>query len=281
MPIAHVCVTCGAHLPGGSPPPALCPICDEPRQYVPLDGQRWLSYADLAASHANRIEEVEVDLWGVGVEPTFAIGQRALLVRTEEGNLLWDCVPLLTPGAIARLEELGGVRAVAVSHPHFYTGAARFAAAFGAEVILHDADCRHVAEPGPHLRFWTGETLSPFGDLTLVRAGGHFAGGTVLHWPAGAGGRGELLTGDIVRVIPDRSHVAFLYSYPNLIPLPGREVERIAAAVARFRYDRIHDGWWGRVIEEGAEAVMERSVARYVRALAGRLDGVQLPWPAS
>lgn len=281
MSTAHVCATCGAHLPGDSPPPTLCPICDEPRQYVPGDGQRWVSYDDLASSHTNRIEEVEPDLWGVGVEPTFAIGQRALLVRTPDGNLLWDCVPLLAPSAVARLRELGGVRAVAVSHPHFYTGVARFAAAFGAEVLLHDADRMHVTEPGPHLRFWAGETLSPFGGLTLVRAGGHFAGGTVLHWPAGAAGRGALLTGDIIRVIPDRSHVAFLYSYPNLIPLPGREVERIAAAVGSFPYDRIHDGWWGRVIEEGAEAVLARSVARYVKALAGRLDGAQLPWPAS
>lgn len=277
----HVCATCGAHLPGDAPPPELCPICDEPRQYVPLSGQRWLSYRHLSDSHANRVEEVERDLWGVRIEPAFAIGQRALLVRTPEGNLLWDCVPLLDAAGSTRLEELGGVRAIAVSHPHFYAGVASFAETFGAEILLHAADRAHVTHPSPRMSFWDGETHASFGGLTLVRVGGHFAGGTVLHWPAGAAGRGALLTGDIVRVIPDRSHVAFLYSYPNLIPLPAREVERIRAAVATFRFDRIHDGWWDRVIETGAEEVLERSVTRYVRALAGRLDGAQLPWPGA
>ena len=47
-------------------------------------------------------------------------------------------------------------------------------------------------------------------------------------WPGGAGGAGALLSGDIVQVIPDRAHVGFMYSYPNLIPLP-------AAAVAADR----------------------------------------------
>src|SRR5690606_8955236 len=93
---AHVCATCGAHYPGDAPPPDTCRICGGERQYVPTGGQRWLSLASLAEDHVNRIEEVEPDLHGVGVEPPVGIGQRALLVRTPEGNVLWDCVPVLT-----------------------------------------------------------------------------------------------------------------------------------------------------------------------------------------
>ncbi len=276
---AHVCVACGAHFPGAAPPPALCPICDEPRQYVPEGGQSWIDYAELAATHTNRIAELEPDLWGVGVEPHFAIGQRALLIRTTAGNLLWDCVPLLTQSAAQQISELGGVRAVAVSHPHFYTGMARFAAEFGATVHLHSADASHVTDPQPSIEFWDGERLALFGGLTLVRAGGHFAGGTVLHWPAGADGRGALLTSDIITVIPDRRHVSFLYSYPNQIPLPVCEVERVGVAVAPLSFDRLYGGWWGRAIESGAGEVVARSVKRYRRAIEGRLDGAHLPWP--
>jgi len=276
---AHVCAACGAHYPGEAPPPAVCPICADERQYVPEEGQRWLRLADLLEDHANRIEEVEAGLYGVGVEPQVAIGQRALLVRTPEGNVLWDCVPVLTEAGRARLEELGGVAAIAVSHPHFYTGIAAFAEAFGATVHLHAADREHVTYPIPRVRFWDGERLELLGGITLLRAGGHFAGGTVLHWPAGAGGRGALLTSDIIRVVPDRRHVAFLYSYPNQIPLPVREVERIGAAVEPFAFDRMHGGWWGTTIDSGAKEAVRRSVERYRRAIAGRLDGVELPWP--
>ena len=61
-----------------------------------------------------------------------------------------------------------------------------------------------------------------------------------------AEGAGALLVGDIIQVIPDRSHVAFMWSYPNLVPLPEAEVERIAAAVEPFDFDAIYGAWWDR-----------------------------------
>jgi hypothetical protein len=276
---AIVCVTCGAHLPGSAPPPEVCPICGDPRQYVGAQGQQWLRHAELARHHRTRVELVDTDLWGVGVEPSFGIGQRALLVRTPEGNVLWDCVPLVDASGVALLEALGGVRTIAVSHPHFYTGVAAWAEALGAEALLHADDREHLHRPSPRVRFWSGERHALPGGLTLVRGGGHYRGGTVMHWPAGADGRGALLSGDIVQVIPDRQHVGFMWSYPNLIPLPAREVERVAAALAPLAFDRVYGGWWDRVIESGAHEIVQRSARRYVRALQGRLDGPALPWP--
>jgi hypothetical protein len=275
-----VCVTCGAHAPGDAPPPGLCPICDEPRQYVRAGGQVWRRHRDLLPEHLPRFEEEAPDLWGLGLEPALAIGQRALLVRTPHGNVLWDCVPLLHDASVARLRELGGVRAIAVSHPHFYTGVAAFAEAFGADAYLHADDAAFVTHPHPRIRHWSGERQAVFGGVTLIRAGGHFPGGTVLHWADGFAGRGALLTADIVMVVPDRRHVAFLYSYPNLIPLPPREVTRIGAALAPWTFDVVVGGWWGRTIERDGHAVVQRSVDRYGRAVAERLDGAPVPWPA-
>ena len=277
---AHVCGTCGAHYPGDAAAPDTCAICSDERQYVPVTGQVWLRHSMLIRDRRNSFAEAEPGLWEVGVEPAVAIGQRALLVRTAKGNVLWDCVPVLTDEGLRRLEELGGVAAIAVSHPHFYTGAALFAEAFGARVVLHGADRQHVTYPSRRIEFWDGERLALPGGITAIRAGGHFAGGTVLHWPAGAGGRGALFTSDIIRVVPDRRFVTFLYSYPNQIPLPAREVERVGVAVEPFDFDRIYGGWRGTVIPNGAKEVVRRSVVRYRQALEGRLDGAELPWPS-
>lgn len=275
----HVCATCGAHCRGEEPAPAVCVICADERQYVPVTGQAWLRHSRLRADRRAEFTEAEPGLWEVGLDPSVAIGQRALLVGSDDGNVLWDCLPVLTEAAVERLEALGGVAAIAVSHPHFYTGAALFADAFGATVHLHAADREHVTYASPRIEFWDGEQLALPGGITAIRAGGHFAGGTVLHWPAGAEGRGALFTSDIIRVVPDRRFVTFLYSYPNQIPLPARDVERVGAAVEPFEFGRIYGGWHGAVIPNGAKEVVRRSVARYRRALEGRLDGATVPWP--
>src|ERR671917_335210 len=125
--------------------------------------------------------------------------------------------------------------------------------------------------PAPAIELWEGETNELGDGLTLVRCGGHFAGGTVLHWAGGEEGRGVLLSGDIVQVIPDRSHVGFMYSYPNLIPLPGESVEAIARALEPYAFETIYGAWWGRIVRGDAKGIVRRSAERYARALAGEL----------
>jgi len=104
--------------------------------------------------------------------------------------------------------------------------------------------------------------------MTLIRAGGHFEGGTVIHWPAGADGRGALLSGDIIQVAQDRRWVSFMYSFPNYIPLPATEIDRIVAAVEPFEFDRIYSAWWDRNVKADAKNAVRRSAERYKRALA-------------
>ncbi len=106
--------------------------------------------------------------------------------------------------------------------------------------------------------------------ISLVRCGGHFEGGTVLHWAKGAEGRGVLLTGDIIQVIPDRNYVSFMYSYPNLIPLPATKVRQVARAVEPYAFDRLYGAWWGRIIPANAKAIVQRSAERYVRMVGSK-----------
>jgi hypothetical protein len=262
-----MCKTCGTQFAATESAPARCPICEDERQYIGWQGQQWTTLADLQAERHNVIKEEEPNLTGIGTQPGFAIGQRALLVQTPEGNLLWDCISLIDEATITAVNDLGGIRAIAISHPHYYSSMIEWSRAFNAPIILHAADQQWVMRPDGAMEFWQGETKPLWAGMTLIRGGRHFEGGTVLHWPAGANGKGVLLTGDILQVVSDRRYVSFMYSYPNLIPLPAREVRRIVAAVAPYDYDRIYGAWWDRVVAEDAKTAVHRSAERYIQHL--------------
>jgi len=266
-----ICVTCGTGYPPANTPPDHCPICEDDRQYVNPNGQTWTTLAALRADHANQITEVEPGLMGVQTDPRFAIGQRALLVQGPEGNVLWDCISLVDDDTVKALGALGGVDAVAISHPHFYSSMAVWSRAFGgAPIYLHESNRDWVMRPDEHIVYWSGETTSLGQGVTLIRCGGHFPGSTVLHWADGAEGRGVLLTGDTIYVVSDTRYVTFMYSYPNLIPLPAESVQKIAAAVEPYAFDRLYAAWPERVVRRDAKAAVRRSAERYIAAIEGR-----------
>jgi len=265
-----VCTTCGTQYRASSAPPPGCAICLDERQFVPPGGQGWTTRDTLARTHRNTFERLEPRLMGITTAPTFAIGQRALLVSTTQGNVLWDCITLLDQATIDIVGALGGVAAIAVSHPHFYSTVVDWAHAFSCPVYLHADDREWMQRPDSSVVFWEGETRVLPGGLSLVRCGGHFEGSTLLHWPEGAEGRGALLTGDTLHVTPDRRHVTFLRSYPNMIPQSLASVRRVAATVAPLAFDRIYGLWWDRVIESGAAAAVAASAERYIDWVEGR-----------
>lgn len=165
---------------------------------------------------------------------------------------------------------MGGISAIAISHPHYYSSMVEWSRALGdLPIYLHAADKQWVMRPDKAIVFWEGETRTLAEGLTLVRCGGHFEGGTVLHWAAGVQGRGALLTGDIIQVAADRRRVSFMFSYPNYIPLGRAAVERIVSAVEPFAYDRVYGAFWDMVIEKDGKAVVKRSAERYLRAIGG------------
>jgi hypothetical protein len=263
-----ICKACGTQFPDADAPPPSCPICTDWRQYVPAaTGQQWTTLDELADGHENAFRD-QGALVGIGTTPSFAIGQRALLVPFGDANLLWDCVTLLDDATAAEVERRGGLAAIAISHPHYYSCMVEWAHRFDCPIHLHAADAEWVMRPDPAISSWDGETLELGRGLTLVRGGGHFPGGAVLHR---AEGTGALLVGDIIQVIPDRAHVGFMWSYPNLVPLPDAEVQRIAAAVEPFAYEAIYGAWWDAIIPAGGPAIVRRSADRYSRALRGEL----------
>ncbi len=258
-----ICATCGTQFPIASPDS--CPICLDDRQYLPPQGQLWTSMSALrAAGAANSIVELSPSLRAIRTIPQVAIGQQAHLIHTPSGNLLWDCMSYLDEVTIERVGALGGISAIAISHPHFYSSMVEWSRAFDAPIYLQVDNRPWVMRPDPAVRYWEGETFQPLPGLTVVRCGGHFSGSSVLHWADGAEGRGALFTGDTIMVVSDLRYVSFMYSYPNYIPLSPAGVRRIAAAVEPFAFDRIYGSWEGRVVASDAKAAIRRSAERYI-----------------
>ena len=250
-----------------------CPICEDERQYVNWKGQRWLSREALAERH-KLVWRDDLGLSGIGLDPGFAIGQRALLI--PEAGRLRD-VGLRAPRhteAVDHVRSLGGLKAIAVSHPHYYGAVADWSEAFGGvPIYLHGDDRQWVTRPHAAIVPWTGDSRQISDDIVLIRTGGHFAGGTILHWRAGAQGRGALLTGDVAMVAMDRRSLSFMYSFPNYIPLNAKSVRRHRA---RGRAAGVRPHLW-RVVGQEHRGGRKGRIRCFGPALSGRDCG--LGWP--
>ena len=267
----YICKTCGVQFGETQEPPAECPICLDPRQYVGWDGQQWTTMPELVRDgYRNDVREEEPGLLGIGISPSFTIGQRALLVQTPQGNVLYDCVSLLDDDAVSKISDVGGIDYICFSHPHFYDSNVEFSRTFGgAPIIIPEADREHVMRPDPAIEYWDGKPIELVPGVTLIQCGGHFDGSAVLHWADGADGEGALFVGDSITVVPDRRFVSFMTSYPNLIPMSEAKVQAILEAIEPFAFDRIYGGWWGRNVISGAKDAVRRSAERYIQHMAG------------
>lgn len=264
----YICTTCGVQYAESIAPPERCTICQDERQYVGHDGQKWITLKDLQATHRNQLDVEGPELISITTEPKFAIGQRALHVRTSEGNVLWDCITLVDDRSVNAVQALGGVSAIAISHPHYYSSLVEWSRALGdVPVYLHAADGEWVMRPHPAIVFWHGDTHELAPGLTLIRLGGHFPGATVLHWAGGAQGKGALLTGDVIQVGEDRKTVSIMYSFPNYIPVNATTVSRIVEMLEPYPFEQIYGAWFGQNIMAKAKDAFRYSAERYIRAI--------------
>ena len=264
----YICVTCGTQYVATDQPPPHCLICEDDRQYVNPEGQTWITPDDLRRDHYNVLISLEPGLTEMVTQPKFALGARALLVQGPGGNVLWDCVSLVDDAIVEAIEALGGISALAMSHPHMFGSMVEWSHAFGNSPIWLHADYKQWNQrPDAAIEFWEGESRSLDAGVTLHRCGGHFKGATVLLWPDGADGRGVLLSSDTIYVAPDRRHVSFMYSYANHIPLPPGTVDNVVDAIMPLEFDRMYSHFHHREIESDAKGAVRRSAERYKQAI--------------
>ncbi|WP_377891058.1 MBL fold metallo-hydrolase [Alkalihalobacillus sp. R86527] len=262
-----ICTTCGTQY--SQDKPDSCTICKEERQYVNPNGQEWTTLENMReGDYQNQIIQEKPGLYSITTSPSFAIGQTAYVVQANGLNILWDCITYLDQQTIDALHQLGGIDAIAISHPHYYSTQVEWAEAFDVPIYLHEDDRGWVMRDSNHLSFWSGEELELCSGAKIIRLGGHFKGGAVLHFEGED--TGTLLTGDIIQVVADQEWVSFMYSYPNLIPLPATKVRDMAERVQSLPFKQIYNAFHKKV-HNHADLAVQRSAERTIMALEGKL----------
>ncbi|KAJ4287930.1 hypothetical protein N0V90_011945 [Kalmusia sp. IMI 367209] len=236
-----ICFTCGTQFDSPlSSPPKSCPICDDPRQYVPPTGQQWTSLVSESTLQVNEFNTDPHDsrihyITTKPVQPSstqmpaglsdstttrkqLGIGERAILLQTDAGNVLWDLVAWIDDATVEFVKEKGGLKAIVREDKH---GVRQFIT--GATEIM----------PG----------------VTAIQAGGHFDGSMVLHWEK------KLFIADTMMSVPsgfyqkDRlpgtTTFSFMWAYPNMIPLPPSAVYGIWKALKPYAFDSTYGGFPG------------------------------------
>lgn len=259
-----LCNACGTSYEELNAEITRCKICEDERQYIPVTGQKWTELNAFCASHTNKWKQHEENLFSIKTVPGFAINQRAFLLKGPQGNVLWDCIANLDDATKALVASLGGISAIAISHPHYYTTMQDWAEAFNAPIYLHASDSEWIMRHSPAIQLWKGDELELMPSVKLLRLGGHFAGGCVLHWSRG---EGILLAGDILQVTPGADAVSFMWSYPNMLPLPAGVVKEITRRLTEVSFDRLYGAFEGQDITANAQDIVMRSGEKYISCL--------------
>jgi hypothetical protein len=232
---------------------------------VGWEGQRWSTLEEIEGEgYENVITRIGSGLHQIVTKPSFGIGQRALLVRTDSGNILWDCVTFLDDNTVSAIKRVGGIDRIAISHPHFYSAMVEWSEVFDAPIYLHYLNKKWVSRRSRRVVYWKGNRLALLPGAVMIKLGGHFPGSTVLHVKGKGFRNGALFSGDTVYVVMDRRWVSFMYSFPNHLPLPGREVTGIASQLRPYKFADLFSGFEGREIRGKADIAVQRSAERYV-----------------
>ncbi|KAK0630002.1 beta-lactamase-like protein [Bombardia bombarda] len=275
-----ICTACGTQLPTTDRIAlATCFICDDPRQYTPPSGQAFTTLAEIRTSHKNEFHPYRPGhqsasddnvMISITTAPKFAIGQRAILIITPKGNVLWDCLTLLDEDTVKEIKELGGLSAIVISHPHYYSTHVEWANAFDCPVYLAFEDKQWIARTSERQVFLKDveydipEVGGPNKTVKAIKLGGHFPGSLVLlhedklliadtlmttpsgmaNWEVDALGK--------PRVRPKRANTfSFMWSIPNMIPLGVDDIVRMWDILKEHDFTSTHGAFLGQDIEDG------------------------------
>ncbi|KAH6711487.1 beta-lactamase-like protein [Leptodontidium sp. MPI-SDFR-AT-0119] len=253
-----------------------CRICDDPRQFVPPTGQSFTTMAELKKgpykNKWKKFDEDEDRFWMIYTEPQFAIGQRAILVKTPQGNILWDCIAFLDTDTIDWINDQGGLAAIVISHPHYYTTHLEWADAFECPVYLAWEDkgwLNRLDRMGKARTFIEGteEEIEVRGEKTgvlILKPGGHFPGSlvclaygrllvadTIVTTPSGKGDWSKGPGGG-ADVRPEGMNTyVFMWSIPNMIPLNPDDILGVWNVIKKHEFTHTHGAFFDMEVRDG------------------------------
>ncbi|KAL9128780.1 MAG: hypothetical protein Q9217_002609 [Psora testacea] len=184
-----ICTACGSQFDAVfGKPRTNCRICEDPRQFVPPSGQSWTTLHQIKEKHENKWAQDPRDprIWSFWTEP-----KRAFILQTPNGNMMWDMITLLDDATIKKINSLGPLKAIVVSHPHFYTTYVNWSAAFNVPIHISADDkewlCQkpRIPESLSFIEGSAGTRKEILPGVTVIKTGGHFPGSLVLHWESG------------------------------------------------------------------------------------------------
>ncbi|MFE8702048.1 hypothetical protein ACFYKX_15735 [Cytobacillus sp. FJAT-54145] len=261
----YICSTCGVQYDATEDNPLECKICMDDRQYVPSTGQKWTTLHNLKQDgYTNEFVEVEPNLIAIKTKPQVGIGQTAYLMKTPEGNVLWDCITYIDEDTVQRIQDMGGLKAIAISHPHYYSAICEWAEIFNCPIYIHESDQEWTTRKSDHYVFWKEKSLRINSSIELINLGGHFKGSSVLLWKSDTNPEGVLLVGDTILMVPDSGWVSFMYSYPNRIPLSPNVIKNIRGMIIKYEFNRLYDAFGKSILEDGKGSVI-KSADRYLK----------------
>jgi glyoxylase-like metal-dependent hydrolase (beta-lactamase superfamily II) len=258
----NICTTCGTQYPPNKSVPQLCHICNDDRQYINEDGQSWTSMGSLVKAYHTQINKITTGLYSIKTTPDFALANRAFIVQSAGGNILWDCVPYIDSNAIEFINSIGGLQAIAFSHPHYYSTMNEWATLFDCLIYIHQNDSEWIIYRSEKIKHWSGDSLPLWDDISIKHTGGHFAGSCVLQVPA-LSPKGVLLSGDSLYISRSKRHIAVMHSYPNQILLSKNEFEAFDRKTKGLNFDTMYGAFDNQNLEGNAMTIFSASMQRY------------------
>tara|TARA_R110002074_G_scaffold21547_1_gene66809 strand:+ start:4543 stop:5469 length:927 start_codon:yes stop_codon:yes gene_type:complete len=260
--LKNICKTCGTRYAKHLFHKDKCSICLDERQYVKSYGQQWVSYNELAENHSVKIKKLNIDLYELKVLPEFAIAQRAFYIKSKHGNILWDCIPFIDQPTVDFIKNNGGLSAIVISHPHYYSLMNEWAKAFDCPIYLQQKDEEWIMDNKTSIKFWNDETKKLNQDFTIHRIGGHFAGSSVLETNLSSFNK-SLFVGDTLYLSRDKKHLSVMFSYPNVIPLSHQETKKVFDKIKEIEFDSLFGAFSYQTLESDAHKVFEKSFNFY------------------
>lgn len=207
----------------------------------------------------------------------FSVGERFEIIQTKSGNVMWDMIALIDQATVDKINELGGLKAIVVSHPHYFTTWADWSRTFNCPVFLGAPDEKWIQRrdaAGADLRLLT-ETYTrilptELDNVMAILTGGHFDGSLLLHWEK------QLFIADTILATPSGVNPApgkqgvvsftFMWSIANRIPMHPDAVLRIWNAIKGLEFHTAFGAFKGQDVREAGD-----EAARGTGGVKGRL----------
>jgi glyoxylase-like metal-dependent hydrolase (beta-lactamase superfamily II)/ferredoxin len=121
---------------------------------------------------------VAENVYHCGYHAENSYGAASYLIQRREGNVLVDS-PRFTPPLVKRIEEMGGIQYLYLTHQDDVADHQKYAEHFGCKRILHTDDINNGTR-GVEIQLSGSEVMQLEPDLLIIPVPGHTKGHTVL-----------------------------------------------------------------------------------------------------